>query len=96
MPTNRGSPQTEFGYTGEPLDGNGLIHLRAARPLPDSGIASDGSHLHTQPGRFCDFDGGERRYGGTLRNLLTLQALDLLRLALNGTSRTEIETASSV
>ncbi|MCK6579652.1 MAG: hypothetical protein L6Q98_16280 [Anaerolineae bacterium] len=64
--------------------GTPLIHLwAAARPLPDSGIASDGSHLRTQPGRFCDFDGGERRYGGTLRNLLTLQALDLLRLALS-------------
>ncbi|MDZ4767961.1 MAG: hypothetical protein SGJ24_02445 [Chloroflexota bacterium] len=57
-----------------------LINLwAAAENLPGNGIAADGTHLRTQPGRFCDFDGGEQRYGGTLRNLLTLNALDLLR-----------------
>jgi hypothetical protein len=60
--------------------GTPLINLwAAAETLPDHGIAADRTHLRTQPGRFCDFDGGERIYGGTLRNLLTLGALDLLR-----------------
>ncbi|MBK8026465.1 MAG: SGNH/GDSL hydrolase family protein [Chloroflexi bacterium] len=63
--------------------GTPLINLwAAARALPDNGIASDGTHLRTNPGQFCDFTGGEREYGGTLRNLLTLQALDLLRVSL--------------
>jgi hypothetical protein len=30
-------------------------------------------------GKFCSFDGAEKQVGGTLRNLLTLQALDILR-----------------
>jgi hypothetical protein len=60
--------------------GTPLVNLwAAAETLPDHGIAADRTHLRTQPGRFCDFDGGERIYGGTLRNLLTLSALDLLR-----------------
>lgn len=58
-----------------------LINLwAAASSLPDFGIAPDGTHLRTHPGHYCDFTGDEKLYGGTLRNLLTLQALDLLRL----------------
>ncbi len=57
-----------------------LVNLwAAASRLPGYGIAADGTHLRTQPGRFCDFAGGERLYGGTLRNLMTLQALDQVR-----------------
>lgn len=57
-----------------------LINLwAAAQSLPDVGIGPDRSHLAAEVGRFCAFDGAERELGGTLRNLLTLQALDLLR-----------------
>lgn len=61
--------------------GTPLINLwAAAEALPNRGIAADNTHLSTQPGRFCNFEGGQSRFGGTLRNLLTLQALDRLRL----------------
>lgn len=57
-----------------------LINLwAAAQALPDSGIGPDRTHLKAQVGSFCSFDGAQDRLGGTLRNLLTLQALDLLR-----------------
>jgi hypothetical protein len=60
-----------------------LINLwRAAQALPDSGIGPDRSHLAAEVGRFCAFDGAERELGGTLRNLLTLQALEALRLGV--------------
>jgi hypothetical protein len=51
----------------------------AAEPLPDHGIGPDRTHLRAQIGRYCDFDGAQTQLGGTLRNLLTLQALDTLR-----------------
>lgn len=57
-----------------------LINLwSAVQSLPDVGIGPDRSHLRAQVGRFCAFDGSEQELGGTLRNLLNLQALDMLR-----------------
>lgn len=54
----------------------------AAQALPDVGIGPDRSHLRANVGSFCDFTGAQRQYGGTLRNLLTLQALDAIRRAV--------------
>lgn len=57
-----------------------LINLWAAvQTLPDFGIGPDRTHLKHKIGAFCSFNGAELLYGGTLRNLLTLQALDELR-----------------
>lgn len=57
-----------------------LINLwREAQSLPDDGIGPDRTHLKAVVGSFCSFDGAQALYGGTLRNLLTLQALDTLR-----------------
>lgn len=57
-----------------------LINLwRAVQPLPRFGIGPDLTHLHHQLEQFCNFTGAETQLGGTLRNLLTLQALDLIR-----------------
>jgi uncharacterized protein YraI len=57
-----------------------LINLWAAvQPLPNYGIGPDDTHLSHAVGSFCAFDGPQWRYGGTLRNLLTLQALDEIR-----------------
>lgn len=57
-----------------------LINLwAAAQSLPNYGIGPDRSHLAARVGSFCSFTGAERELGGTLRNLLTLQALDELR-----------------
>lgn len=57
-----------------------LINLwAAAQTLPDFGIGPDHTHLKAEVGSFCSFDGAQQRLGGTLRNLLTLQALDALR-----------------
>ncbi len=62
-----------------------LINLwREAQFLPDYGIGPDRTHLKAEPGRYCDFRGWERQYGGTLRNLLTLQALDTIRREVMG------------
>ncbi len=57
-----------------------LINLwRATQELPDYGInVSDPIHL-TQGQTFYDFNGEENLYGVTLRNLITLQALEELR-----------------
>ncbi len=54
----------------------------AAQALPDVGIGPDRSHLRANIGSFCDFTGAQQEYGGTLRNLLTLQALDAIRRAV--------------
>jgi hypothetical protein len=60
--------------------GTPVINLwSAVQPLPDYGIGPDRTHLKAKIGEFCSFDGAEQLYGGTLRNLLTLQALDELR-----------------
>ena len=57
-----------------------LINLwRAVQSLPQFGIGPDLTHLHHQLDQFCNFTGAETELGGTLRNLLTLQALDLIR-----------------
>ncbi|HVU10280.1 MAG TPA: SGNH/GDSL hydrolase family protein, partial [Phototrophicaceae bacterium] len=57
-----------------------LINLwAAAQTLPQDGIGPDGTHLKAVVGSFCSFDGAQMQDGGTLRNLLTLQALDQLR-----------------
>lgn len=57
-----------------------LINMwRAAQTLPGYGIGPDRSHLSARVGSFCSFTGAEQELGGTLRNLLTLQMLDLLR-----------------
>jgi hypothetical protein len=57
-----------------------LINLwRAVQALPDFGIGPDRSHLRAEVGRFCTFDGTEQELGGTLRNLLNLQALNILQ-----------------
>lgn len=57
-----------------------LINLwGAVQALPDWGIGPDRSHLKARPGDYCTFTGAQNELGGTLRNLLTLQALDLLR-----------------
>jgi hypothetical protein len=57
-----------------------LINLwAAAQTLPDDGIGPDHTHLKAQPGSYCSFDGAQQQFGGTLRNLLTLQTLDQLR-----------------
>ena len=57
-----------------------LINLwAAAQILPTYGIGPDRTHLRAEVGEYCNFTGAEYQYGGTLRNLLTLQALDALR-----------------
>jgi hypothetical protein len=57
-----------------------LLNLwTAAQSLPDHGIGPDRTHLKAVVGSFCSFDGAHTQYGGTLRNLLTLQVLDALR-----------------
>ncbi len=57
-----------------------LINLWAAvQTLPNVGIGPDHSHLSARVDSFCSFEGSEQQLGGTLRNLLTLQALDDLR-----------------
>ena len=57
-----------------------LINLWAAvQTLPNVGIGPDHSHLSARVDSFCSFDGAQQQLGGTLRNLLTLQALDQLR-----------------
>lgn len=57
-----------------------VINLWAAsQHLPDYGIGPDRTHFKHVVGEFCNFTGAEQTIGGTLRNLLTLQALDLLR-----------------
>ena len=57
-----------------------LINLwAAAQTLPDDGIGPDHTHLKAMPGSYCSFDGAQQQFGGTLRNLLTLQTLDQLR-----------------
>jgi hypothetical protein len=57
-----------------------LINLwSAVQTLPNLGIGPDRTHLKHQIGSFCDFTGAEQTVGGTLRNLLTLEALDTIR-----------------
>jgi hypothetical protein len=61
--------------------GTPVINLwAAAQSLPGYGVGPDRTHLAHKVGEFCSFDGAEQQYGGTLRNLLTLEALDELRV----------------
>jgi hypothetical protein len=53
----------------------------ASQYLPGRGIYADNAHLNQGTGRIS-FEGGEKRWGHTLRNLLTLQMLDKLRREL--------------
>ncbi|MBN1286555.1 MAG: SH3 domain-containing protein [Anaerolineae bacterium] len=61
-----------------------LINLwRATQDLPDGGIdTSDYLHLSFKGDRWASFTGDEQRWGYTLRNLVTLQTLDMLRAAV--------------
>jgi hypothetical protein len=62
-----------------------LINLwLAVQTLPQYGIGPDLSHLAHAVGEFCNFTGAEMVYGGTLRNLLSLQALDEIRRQVMG------------
>jgi hypothetical protein len=57
-----------------------LINMwRELQDLPNKGISADQVHLGYPPSGFCDFTGTQNRYGGVLRNFLTLTALDTLR-----------------
>jgi hypothetical protein len=86
--SERVSWERSIEFNGAILDvieefGTPLIHLwRAVQTLPDFGIGPDRVHLAEEVGAFCDFTGPEQEIGGTLRNLLTLQALDELRRAI--------------
>jgi GDSL-like lipase/acylhydrolase family protein len=64
-----------------------LINLnRALEPLPDHGVNPDDTiHLSVPPdGRVDRFTPEDLQYGFTVRNLLTLQALQALLAAVNG------------
>jgi hypothetical protein len=57
-----------------------LINLwRESQLLPNQGLSADDIHMGFPPSRFCDFTGSHQRYGGVMRNLLTLMALDIIR-----------------
>jgi len=57
---------------------------RALQPLPDSGLGPDGVHLNAPPdGRAAVFDAAHLAYGVTARNLGALDALDMVRRALD-------------
>jgi len=51
----------------------------ASRALPGYGLEGDGFHISQPPTRFINFNGEQNQYGQTLRNLLTLQTLEVLR-----------------
>ena len=56
-----------------------LIELREpVMTLPNNGVREDQFHL-SQNGEWYNFNGDEQRAGITMRNFLTLQALDILR-----------------
>jgi hypothetical protein len=56
-----------------------LVNLWGAfQSLPDVGIGPDRTHIRHELGKFCDFTGAEAEISGTLRNYLTLRALDTL------------------
>ncbi len=57
-----------------------LVNLwLASRSLPNYGLAPDNHRLSYSGDLFVSFNGDEAVWGYTLRNLLTLQVLDLLR-----------------
>jgi hypothetical protein len=53
-------------------------------PLPDRGISSDGLHPSVGPTSACDLTSAGLQYGFNVRNLISLEALDRLRAALDG------------
>lgn len=56
----------------------------ALQPLPDYGLGVDGVHLNGPPdGRAAVFDAEHLAYGVTVRNLGALDALDMVRRALD-------------
>lgn len=56
----------------------------ALQPLPDYGLGADGVHLNGPPdGRAAAFDAEHLAYGVTVRNLGALDALDMVRRALD-------------
>ena len=57
---------------------------QAARNLPSAGMSGDNAHLTTQSGSTIAFDGSENSFGFTMRNLVTLQALDAIRQGVGG------------
>jgi hypothetical protein len=64
--------------------GTPVIHLwKALQTHPDYGIGPDRTHLRAAVGEYCRFTGSELEYGGTMRNLLSLQALDTLRRTMS-------------
>jgi hypothetical protein len=66
------------------LYGTPVIHLwKALQTHPDYGIGPDRTHLRASVGEYCSFTGAELEYGGTMRNLLSLQALDTLRRTIS-------------
>jgi hypothetical protein len=59
----------------------------AIQALPNKGFLSDGFHYNAPPGGgSVNFTGEAMNYGHTVRNLVTLQALDAVRRALMGAS----------
>jgi hypothetical protein len=57
-----------------------LINLwHELQPLPNHGVSPDQVHLGYPSSGFCNFNGAQEKYGGVLRNFLTLTALDILR-----------------
>lgn len=80
--------ETSLDYNLAILDlaeqyGTPVVHLwQAQQTLPNVGIGPDRTHLKASVGDYCRFTGEQNLYGGTLRNLLSLQALDALRLFL--------------
>lgn len=60
-----------------------LIELRnPAHNLPDRGVGPDKFHLSQNGGTYIALGGEQNQFGLTLRNMLTLQALDDLRRGL--------------
>jgi hypothetical protein len=60
---------------------------QAIQALPNRGFLSDGFHFNAPPGGgSANFTGDRMNYGHTVRNLVTLQALDAVRRVLSGTS----------
>ncbi|MDW8299179.1 MAG: SH3 domain-containing protein [Anaerolineae bacterium] len=51
----------------------------AVKNLPNGGLEADGIHLSLPPGLATDFSPENLQYGMTVRNLLVLQSLDLIR-----------------
>jgi hypothetical protein len=51
----------------------------AVKNLPNGGLEADGIHLSLPPGLATVFTPENLQYGMTVRNLLVLQSLDVIR-----------------